>query len=279
MKRSIDAVLIAAVAVVTITGTVRVLQGSTRQSPIDTWVMAKWGQWHHAHAVPSLADLTSASSPSGQTGQSSAQVKPAPPAKTGGNNAATAHNSPSLTGGSWANTTGQASTTRKVNTTNQVNTTVADQWTKADVIKLEAIGTHLVYALDPEDWQQIAQALSTGEPTSAVDPTLTQILRARLPSSDRQWLVKHFTGSHAVNQQDVQLLQRSVSQAESELTPAERKLLENELNALEGKGAGTVNGIRSKTVTSAGNRASHIASKKTTSSNGQSTGRRFRHED
>lgn len=214
-----ESALVAAVTVVTVLGTMSVLQDKRSGNAIDAWVAAKWRNLH-ARVVPSMASAAGVDSPS--TSQSGKQAPSlAPIATVNGNQMATSNN----VNAHSSSGAGQGST---------VIATPPGKWTQADVTRLETIGVNLIFALSPTDWQHIAQALSTGESSSAADQTLAQILRQRLSASDRQWLLDHFTGGNAVNQQDVQLLQRSISQAESELTPAERKLLEDELNALEG---------------------------------------------
>ncbi|WDL96886.1 hypothetical protein [Alicyclobacillus sp. ALC3] len=232
MKRSLESALVAAVTVVTVLGTMSVLQDKHSGSAIDAWVAAKWRDLH-ARVVPSMANTAGVDTPStSQTGKQTPSL--APLVAVSENQSATSNN----TSGQSSSGAGQGPT---------VIATPSGKWTQADVTRLETIGVNLIFALSPTDWQHIAQALSTGESSSVADQTLAQILRQRVPASDRQWLLDHFTGGNAVNQQDVQLLQRSISQAESELTPAERKLLEDELNALEGTtgvaGAGSSGGI------------------------------------
>lgn len=229
VKKTLETAVIAAVTVTTVFGTVNVLRGSSAANPIDTWVSAKWHDLQD-RAVPSMAPSAGSDHPlpaaSGKSGVGTNSTSVQSAGKTASNT-----NSTSSSGSSGGGST--------------VISTPPGKWTEADVTRLETIGVNLIFALTPADWQQIAQALSTGESSTTADQTLAQVLRQRLTAADRTWLLEHFTGGNAVNQEEVQLLQRSISQAESELTPAERKLLEDELNALKGQNGSAGNSTSS----------------------------------
>ena len=62
MKRSLESALVAAVTVVTVLGTMSVLQDKRSGNAIDAWVAAKWRNLH-ARVVPSMASAAGVDSP------------------------------------------------------------------------------------------------------------------------------------------------------------------------------------------------------------------------
>ncbi len=102
---------------------------------------------------------------------------------------------------------------------NQTSTNSEDAYKR-----LGDIGVEFVDSMSQKDWQTLLQAL-TKDNASEADTVLTQMVNTHIPNNDRTWIINHFQGSQNFSQEDVSLLQKSIKQAESELTPEEKTLI------------------------------------------------------
>jgi hypothetical protein len=94
--------------------------------------------------------------------------------------------------------------------------------------KLAQIGAEFVDSMNQSDWQTLGEALSKDSPQQA-SAVVVGMIQSHVPAGDRAWLAQHFQGSQDFNEEDVSLLQSSVQQAMSELTPEEVSLLSQAL--------------------------------------------------
>ncbi|MDQ0188241.1 hypothetical protein JI721_15000 [Alicyclobacillus cycloheptanicus] len=255
MKRGIEAVLIAIVSVATLSGAMSLLRGHANENPIDRWVAQAWSQVG-ARTLPNLeawtAESTKANDSNGNVdGNSSGHVvgngagQDGTPAKSSPANSAavreqgeaaptgskTSHTSTDAAGATGSTHSGASTTAASDPAAQKVVSVDGIALSPDDVARLAEIGDQVIHALSPVEWKEIANAITTagGSPTS--DETLIQIVQRHLSAQDEAWLLGLFTqGADQKDGKANPVLQRSVTQAESELTPAERKILESEIN-------------------------------------------------
>lgn len=103
-------------------------------------------------------------------------------------------------------------------------TTPATKWSKADIARLSEIADALMTSMTQQDWTEAATAIATDKPAAA-EGTLAELLVTNLKPADLTWLEQHFTGSAAFGLNDVVLLQKTLTEAEAELTPQELSLV------------------------------------------------------
>jgi hypothetical protein len=94
--------------------------------------------------------------------------------------------------------------------------------------KLTQISEAFVRSMSQSDWQTLVQAL-THDDTGQANVVVAHIIQSHISSADLAWIKSHFQGSQTFNEEDVSLLQNSIVQAVSELTPQEMNLLKQVL--------------------------------------------------
>lgn len=219
--------MIAAVTAMTITGTVDVFRGQTRQSPVDRWMVSVWSHVRQ-ETMPTLSTWVSDI----QTSNGSQNTVEPSPGQPGPQRVARPELDEQVKRGQQRarSDSGSASASKPAN-----KAPAPPALSATDATRMKDIGDALVQNLTPLEWKQIVSALSSGQPSATADKTVVQVLRSHLPAEDLTWLQQRFQVDLNASQKDIAILQRSVTQAESELTPGERKILEGELQTQQTK--------------------------------------------
>ncbi len=90
--------------------------------------------------------------------------------------------------------------------------------------RLTQIGGEFVDSMNQRDWQNFIMTLTNKDSTDA-DKVVKGYMVSHLSSGDITWVAHHFQGTQSFNQTDIALLQKSLREAELELTPKELVLL------------------------------------------------------
>lgn len=85
--------------------------------------------------------------------------------------------------------------------------------------------------LTPADWTKIVNTLEK-EPPAQAEQQLSTVIDSKLSASDRAWLAENFKGQQAFGKNDVALLESALADVHKMLTPAEQKLLQQQLSQL-----------------------------------------------
>jgi len=104
-------------------------------------------------------------------------------------------------------------------------------WNTPDISHAARIMQTFMHTMTPDDWVGTLRNINDSN-AAAADQSIVQLLQSRLSSADLSWLATKFSGQTAFGVQDVQLLQKSFTELEQELTPAEQQLFSQELNQL-----------------------------------------------
>lgn len=99
-------------------------------------------------------------------------------------------------------------------------------WSADDVNHLTKLATSLASSLSQSDWLRLANDLgATGQPSAQADGDVAKVLSSRISPTDLAWVQTHFQGTQAFNQEDVSLLQQTVTELRQTLTPEERQMV------------------------------------------------------
>lgn len=109
-------------------------------------------------------------------------------------------------------------------TTSGAANSVVSGWSQADVNRFVMIAQKLLASMTPADWQRVQTAMTTGTETQA-QQTLMTVANQHLAPSDEAWIASHLAGDKAFGPVDVELLQQAFRQVQTELTPQELQLL------------------------------------------------------
>lgn len=127
---------------------------------------------------------------------------------------------------------------RPASDTSDSQPTVASSSTSSDLqlgsvndARLLDIAKSLFSQLTPADWTKIVNTLEQAPPAQA-QQQLSTIINSKLSVSDRAWLAENFKGQQAFGKNDVVLLERALADVRKMLTPAEQKLLQQQLSQL-----------------------------------------------
>ncbi|QQE77037.1 hypothetical protein [Alicyclobacillus sp. SO9] len=105
------------------------------------------------------------------------------------------------------------------------DSSIVKNWSAADTKRFLEITDKLVHSLTPADWNNIEQALTQGSERQAQIVLMTTAHKYLTPS-DEAWVATHLAGNKPFGPVDVSLLQQAFKQLEGQLTPAEQQLLQ-----------------------------------------------------